>query len=92
MLTGESVPVDKRPGDSVAGATINQQGVLTDRGHARSGRDTALAGIVRLVEDAQGSKAPIQRLADRIAAVFVLVIAGPRRTHLPRLVDHRWRR
>ncbi|HWD72252.1 MAG TPA: heavy metal translocating P-type ATPase, partial [Actinomycetota bacterium] len=78
MLTGESVPVDKAPGDQVVGATVNQQGVLTIEARA-VGADTALAGIVRLVEEAQASKAPIQRLADQIAAVFVpvvLVLAG----------------
>jgi cation-transporting ATPase V/Cu+-exporting ATPase len=70
MLTGESVPVDKQPGDGVTGATINTEGVLTVRTTA-VGQDTALARIVRLVEDAQGTKAPVQRLADRTAAVFV---------------------
>jgi cation-transporting ATPase V/Cu+-exporting ATPase len=73
MLTGESVPVDKAPGDHVVGATVNQQGVLTVEAGAVGG-DTALAGIVRLVEQAQASKAPIQRLADRIAAVFVPIV------------------
>ena len=70
MLTGESLPVDKAPGDTVAGATINQSGLLHVRATA-VGADTALAGIVRLVEAAQSSKAPVQRLADRVAAVFV---------------------
>ncbi|MDP9070728.1 MAG: heavy metal translocating P-type ATPase [Actinomycetota bacterium] len=70
MLTGESVPVDKRPGDRVAGATVNASGVLTLRATA-VGAETALAQIVRLVEEAQGTKAPVQRLADRIAGVFV---------------------
>ncbi len=73
MLTGESVPVDKGPGDSVAGATVNRQGVLTVRATA-VGTDTALARIVRLVAEAQGSKAPVQRLADRVAGVFVPVV------------------
>ncbi|MGH8925598.1 MAG: heavy metal translocating P-type ATPase [Acidimicrobiia bacterium] len=70
MLTGESVPVDKMPGDRVAGSTINQQGLLTVRATA-VGADTALANIVRLVEEAQAGKAPVQRLADRVSAVFV---------------------
>ena len=73
MLTGESVPVDKGPGDTVAGATVNRQGVLTVRATA-VGADTALARIVRLVAEAQGSKAPVQRLADRVAGVFVPVV------------------
>ncbi len=73
MLTGESVPVDKAPGDRVAGATINTHGVLTVRTSA-VGADTALAQIVRLVEEAQGTKAPVQRLADRISGVFVPVV------------------
>jgi cation-transporting ATPase V/Cu+-exporting ATPase len=73
MLTGESVPVDKAPGDPVAGATLNSHGVLTVRATA-VGADTALAQIVRLVEEAQGAKAPVQRLADRISAVFVPVV------------------
>jgi copper-transporting P-type ATPase V len=75
MLTGESVPVEKAPGDPVTGATVNTSGVLTVRA-SRVGADTALAQIVRLVEDAQASKGHIQRLADRVAGVFVpMVIA-----------------
>ena len=73
MLTGESVPVDKLPGDRVAGATINIQGVLTIRATAVGG-DTALSQIVRLIEEAQGTKAPVQRLADRISGFFVPVV------------------
>ncbi|MGH9189191.1 MAG: heavy metal translocating P-type ATPase, partial [Acidimicrobiales bacterium] len=66
MLTGESVPVDKQPGDRVTGATVNVQGVLTVRATA-VGSHTALAQIVRLVRQAQGSRAPVQRLADRVS-------------------------
>ena len=73
MLTGESVPVDKVPGDKVAGATVNAQGALTLRATA-VGSDTALAQIVRLIEEAQGTKAPVQRLADRISSIFVPVV------------------
>jgi cation-transporting ATPase V len=75
MLTGESAPVEKAPGDPVVGATVNSGGRLTVRA-TRVGAETALAQIVRLVEEAQGSKAPIQRLADRISAVFVPVVAA----------------
>jgi Cu+-exporting ATPase len=77
MLTGEPLPVDKSPGDEVVGATINKQGLLKFEA-TRVGAETALAQIIRLVQEAQGSKAPIQRLADRVAGVFVpavLVIA-----------------
>jgi Cu+-exporting ATPase len=70
MLTGEPMPVDKQIGDSVAAGTINGQGVITFAA-TRVGRETALAQIIRLVQQAQGSKAPIQALADRVAAVFV---------------------
>ncbi|HPW18193.1 MAG TPA: heavy metal translocating P-type ATPase [Candidatus Aminicenantes bacterium] len=70
MITGESIPADKGPGDEVVGATLNKWGSFRFRA-VRVGEDTALARIVRMVEEAQGSKAPIQRLADVIAARFV---------------------
>lgn len=73
MLTGESIPVDKKERDEVFGATVNQQGLLKIRATG-VGSQTALAQIIRLVRQAQGSKAPIQRMADRVAAVFVPVI------------------
>jgi len=73
MLTGESLPVAKALGDRVAGATVNLEGALTIRASA-VGADTALAQIVRLVRSAQDSIAPIQRLADRVAAIFVPIV------------------
>jgi heavy metal translocating P-type ATPase len=73
MLTGESVPVDRGPGDQVLGATINQQGRL-EITVTHVGPNAALAQIVRLVEDAQASRAPVQKLADRISSVFVPVV------------------
>ncbi|HSQ22665.1 MAG TPA: copper-translocating P-type ATPase, partial [Coriobacteriia bacterium] len=75
MLTGESIPVEKHPGDAVIGATLNKLGSFRFRA-TKVGADTALARIVRLVEDAQGSKAPVQRFADRISAVFVPAVVG----------------
>jgi Cu+-exporting ATPase len=75
IATGESLPVDKSPGDPVIGATINRQGVLRVRATG-VGEDTFLAGVVRLVEQAQGSKVPIQEFADRITAVFVPIVLG----------------
>jgi P-type Cu+ transporter len=75
MLTGEPVPVDVGPGDEVAGATVNTAGRLVVRA-TRVGADTALAQIARLVADAQAGKAPIQRLADRVSAVFVPIVIG----------------
>ncbi len=73
MLTGESVPVEKQAGANVTGATLNQRGAFTMEAR-RVGKDTALAQIVRLVEQAQGSRAPIQRLADVITGYFVPVV------------------
>jgi Cu+-exporting ATPase len=70
MLTGESLPVEKGPGDMLIGATVNRQGMIKFEA-TRVGAETALAQIIRLVQEAQGSKAPIQRLADRAASVFV---------------------
>lgn len=72
-LTGESVPVEKLPGDSVAAATINLEGYLKIRAD-KVGQDTTLAQVIRLVEEAGGSKAPIARLADKIAGIFVPVV------------------
>ncbi|MBC8044234.1 MAG: copper-translocating P-type ATPase [Rhizobacter sp.] len=73
MLTGESLPVEKKSGDKVFGATMNKTGSFTFR-VVKVGKDTMLAQIVKMVEEAQGSRAPIQRLADKISAVFVPVV------------------
>jgi len=75
MLTGESLPVTKHSGTKVFAATLNQQGLITCRATG-VGADTALAAIIRLVEEAQGSKAPIQRLADVISGIFVPVVVA----------------
>ncbi len=75
MITGESIPVEKSLGDEVVGGTINGSGALTFRA-ARVGGDTVLARIVRMVEEAQSSRPPIQALADRVVAVFVPVVLG----------------
>jgi len=75
MLTGESLPVEKGPGDPVIGATLNKLGMIKFEA-TRVGKETALAQIIRLVEQAQGSKAPIQKLADRVSAVFVPAVIG----------------
>jgi P-type Cu+ transporter len=75
MLTGESVPVEVAPGDPVTGATVNAGGRLVVRA-TRVGRDTALARMARLVHEAQAGKAPVQRLADRVSAVFVPTVIG----------------
>ena len=75
MLTGESLPVEKGPGDPVIGATLNKLGLLKFEA-TKVGKETALAQIVRLVEDAQGSKAPIQKIADQVSAIFVPAVIG----------------
>jgi Cu+-exporting ATPase len=75
MLSGEPLPVDKQTGDTVVGGTINGQGLLKFSA-TRVGKETALAQIIRLVQEAQGSKAPIQALADKVAAIFVPAIIG----------------
>lgn len=75
MLTGESLPVEKGPGDPVIGATLNKLGLLKFEA-TKVGKETALAQIIRLVEDAQGSKAPIQKIADQVSAVFVPAVIG----------------
>lgn len=75
MLTGESLPVEKKPGDPLIGATLNKQGLLKFEA-TKVGKETALAQIIRLVEEAQGSKAPIQKLADQVSSIFVPVVIG----------------
>src|SRR4029079_14575531 len=73
MVTGESLPVEKGEGDSVIGATVNKTGSFQFRA-TRVGKETALAQIIKLVQQAQGSRAPVQRLVDQVAGVFVPIV------------------
>jgi Cu+-exporting ATPase len=75
MVTGEAIPVEKRPGDKVIGATLNQSGALIVRVE-KTGKDTLLARIVEMVSEAQRSRAPIQKLADKVSGIFVPVVIG----------------
>ena len=75
MITGESIPVDKNVGDSVIGATINKNGFIKIKA-TKVGKETALSQIIKVVEEAQGSKAPIQRMADKISGIFVPIVVG----------------
>ncbi|MGP4062220.1 heavy metal translocating P-type ATPase [Halobacillus sp. H74] len=75
MITGESIPVEKQAGEPVIGATLNKNGTIRMEAE-RVGKDTALSGIVKIVEEAQGSKAPIQRTADTISGIFVPIVVG----------------
>ncbi|MBN8210122.1 copper-translocating P-type ATPase [Bacillus sp. NTK071] len=75
MITGESIPIEKTDGDAVIGSTMNEIGTLTVTAE-KVGKDTALAGIIKIVEEAQGSKAPIQRMADIISGIFVPIVVG----------------
>lgn len=75
MLTGESIPVEKKRGDSVVGASINKLGTFKFRA-TKVGKDTVLSQIIKMVEDAQGSKAPIQKIADKVSGIFVPVVVG----------------
>lgn len=75
MITGESIPVDKRIDNEVIGATINQNGTIKVKA-LKVGKDTTLSKIIKVVEEAQGSKAPIQRIADVISGIFVPIVVG----------------
>ncbi|MDQ7066369.1 MAG: heavy metal translocating P-type ATPase [candidate division KSB1 bacterium] len=75
MATGESMPVNKKPGDEVIGATVNQEGLLKVSA-TRVGKDTFLSQVIKLVEECQGSKVPIQEFADRVTGIFVPVVIG----------------
>ncbi|KML37211.1 heavy metal translocating P-type ATPase [Cytobacillus firmus] len=75
MLTGESVPIDKTAGDTVIGSTLNKNGFLKIKA-TKVGKDTALSQIIKVVEEAQGSKAPIQRMADKISGIFVPIVVS----------------
>ena len=95
MLTGESLPVEKKIGDQVIGSTLNKMGMIHFEA-TKVGKETALAQIVKLVEEAQGSKAPIQKLADQVSAVFVPIVILLAASYFSGLVfyssDHAWAR
>lgn len=75
MITGESIPVEKGVGDEVIGATINKTGTFKFEA-TKVGKDTVLSQIIKMVEDAQGSKAPIQQIADKVSGIFVPTVMG----------------
>ena len=75
VITGESMPVEKQVGDPIIGASINKTGYFKMRA-TRLGKDSVLAHIIKMVEEAQGSKAPVQRLADQVAGIFVPIVIG----------------
>ena len=85
MATGESMPVNKQTGDEVIGATVNQAGLLKIEA-TRIGKDTFLSQVIKLVEECQGTKVPIQEFADKVTGVFVPIVIGIAHLYLPGLV------
>ncbi len=88
MITGEPIPVEKAPGSRATGGTVNGTGAFVMKAE-RVGAETLLARIVQMVSEAQRSRAPIQRLADRVSAVFVPAVIGRRHRDVHRLGAHR---